>query len=61
MDEIANMNAATSAMAGGDYNKASQYLDRAGSSDHAQHLRKLLQESIEAKDRPQTVSTVTYL
>ncbi len=61
MDEIANMNAATSAMIGGDLKKASQYLERAGNSDHATHLRKLLQKSIEAKDRPQTVATVTYL
>ncbi len=60
-DEIANMNAAVSAMASGDFKKAAQYLERAGDSDHANHLRQLLQESQEAKEKPETVTMVTYL
>ncbi len=61
MDEIANMNAATSAMQGGDFKKASQYLERAGTSSHAEHLRDLLSKSVEAKERPKTVNSVTFL
>ncbi len=61
MDEIANMNAANSAMSSGDYNKASQYLERAGNSDHAKLLREILAKNIEARNNPKTYTAVTFL
>lgn len=60
-DEIANMNAANSAIARGDFKRASQYLERAGNSSHADHLRQLLNNALEAKDRPKTFSSVTFI
>ncbi len=59
-DEIANMNAAISAMLNDDNKKAAQYLERAGNSSHADYLRELLSKNLEEKEKPTTLTAVTY-
>lgn len=60
-DETANINAANSAIARGDYKKAAQYLDRAGNSSHADRLRALLKEMVEAQENVKTHVPVTFI
>lgn len=60
-DETANMNAANSALSRGDFAQAARYLERAGSGDHAELLRGLLQEAQTAKDTRVNHNPVTYL
>ncbi len=59
-DEIANMNAANSAMSRGDLDRAERYLDRAGDSVEAARLRELLSQEKEALTQPKTMTMVTF-
>lgn len=60
-DEIANMNAANSAMARGEYEKAAKYLEKAGSSAHAQKLREILAKVLESKKQRKDHVDITFL
>lgn len=61
-DEIANINAANSAMSRGDLKRAAQYLDKAGQGDKANHLREILVKEEEKATEPvKTYTTITFL